>query len=204
MSCRSRWTRLAATLIPLLLYLSPLGVGSIHNVYRLAYNDDAGPCSPSNDDEQLLGLAPTAHLTYRFIKAGRYVVAVGAFGEWRTGLQLLSKGFRSSWSEKLPLASAQSSAHPEASGWREREFARKIEPDHLQELWARTVRVSQRKDAPLTPGNDSERPVRGADKKTGAQAALDPATPSQSLALHGKWNEQPARGRVDSGGSSHP
>lgn len=162
---------------PIITLFEPAGSWfDSQRLIRLAYNDDAGPRSPSNDDATPR-LAPTAHLTYRFTKAGRYVVAVGAFvGMGGPDFSYCLRIFESSGSEKLPLASAQKSVHPEASGWREREFARKIEPDHLQELWARTVRVSQRKDAPLTPGNDSERPVVVADKKTGAQAALDPAS----------------------------
>ena len=95
---------------------------------RLAFDDD-----PSSEN-----ITTSPKLTYRFAKDGRYLIRVGSF---------LGKGNPdSSYQLRItPPARLESSAGQKpaagssAPQWIERSFERKLRPDRLDQLWARTA-----------------------------------------------------------------
>lgn len=101
---------------------------------RLAFNDNAN------------GRTKGARLRYRFARAGRYTVAVGAFVgvvDSESSYQLRIVPVESSISETGQVFT-ETPAHPEKAGWTERNFARDLSTDRLQALWKRAVRLPQK------------------------------------------------------------
>ena len=97
---------------------------------RLAFNDE--PTSPF--------VSNTPKLTYRFSKAGRYLVRVSSFmwkGSPDYSYQLRITPSESSAADELSGEGGDSS--PAASRWRERAFKRVLERDRLEQLWSRSV-----------------------------------------------------------------
>ncbi len=97
---------------------------------RLAFNDE--PRSP------FVSNAP--RLTYRFSKAGRYLVRVSSFmwkGSPDYSYQLRITPSETPAADELSGEGGDSS--PAASRWRERAFERILELDRLEQLWSRTV-----------------------------------------------------------------
>ncbi len=99
-----------------------------------------------NDDEVWYpGLAAHARITYKFAKAGRYLIRVSGFlGEGRPD-HLYQLSIRRASDGPLELE-AMSPAHlpPPSSdlSWRERTWKRELKPDRLTALWARTAGAS--------------------------------------------------------------
>ncbi|MSO23073.1 MAG: hypothetical protein EXQ58_07445 [Acidobacteria bacterium] len=96
-----------------------------HRATRLAFNDE--PAS------EFTSTSP--RLTYRFNKAGRYLVEVSAF----LGNSLPHSPYQL---RIAPTSSPLYSTQTKDPGWHGHSFTRKIAPGWLQELWSRTVRTS--------------------------------------------------------------
>jgi hypothetical protein len=96
-----------------------------------------------NDDEvQYPGLPAHARITYKFAKAGRYLIRVSGFlGEGRPdNLYQLSIRRRSDGPLDMDAMSAAHLAPPSSDlSWRERTWKRELKPDRLKALQARTT-----------------------------------------------------------------
>ena len=97
---------------------------------RLAYNDEPNRMA-----------GQTARLRHRFVRNGRYVVAVGAFVNRvnpHSHYQLRISPTRESSSVR-EKEFTQATAHPEPLDWKERDFSRGIDAGRLKVLRSRTV-----------------------------------------------------------------
>jgi hypothetical protein len=127
---------------------------------RLDYNDDGSPRA-----------AAAASLNVQFRGAGRYLLAVAAF----VGLGKPDFSYRLRVAEgQLPEEKKTpegKSAHAQPVQWREREFARRIEPDRLKKLWSRGVRAAKPfGTSSATPADDT---VAGAPSHKSAGHSFD-------------------------------
>ena len=90
---------------------------------------------------------------YSFTRKGRYLVKVTGNG-----------GADSSY--RLRIAGADDGAsYPNASSWHERLFTRKLEPERLQQLWARTLPAPSKGAAPYASSNGSTRKAVGPERE---------------------------------------
>ena len=110
---------------------------------RLAFNDEPDSRHPH-----------LATLTHRFDKSGQYFAAVSEF--------LGQCGPHCSYQLRIVPAEASSLlpaqkrfphrwAHSKPPEWRERDFARELEPERLKALLARTVRIPSKGSAAISP-----------------------------------------------------
>ena len=134
---------------------------------RLAFNDE--PTSP------FVSNAPK--LTYRFSKAGRYLVRVSSF-MWK-GSPDYSYQLRITPSESAAageLAGEGGDSSSGAPGWRERAFERVLEADRLEQLWSRTV--PRRAPEPAsTPGGSAAGEARSGVQAEQDDLSIDSAVP---------------------------
>jgi len=113
---------------------------------RLAFNDDVSNRS-------------AAALSYHFKKSGRYVVGVAAFvglGGPDFSYQLRIADLSASVPADSLTGRTGRLAHPLKQRWQERDFARDIESDRLNELESRTLRVSNLQKHLSNPTVDSD------------------------------------------------
>ena len=125
---------------------------------RLAFNDEPGSPFVSN--------AP--RLTYRFSKAGRYLVRVSSFmwkGSPDYSYQLRITPSETAAADELSGEGGDSS--PAVSGWQERAFKRVLEAERLTQLWSRTVPRRATEPA-ATPGGSA-----AGEARSGVQAERD-------------------------------
>ena len=107
-------------------------------------------------------VAHSPRLVRRFSRSGRYVVEVGAL---HSGYAATSSAGGAEYSYQLRIVPAPnlkieerkepvcSTVHPETHVWKERDFARHLHPDRLQELRGRTVVAAvQKKDGEVGSG----------------------------------------------------
>ena len=139
---------------------------------RLAFNDE--PTSP------FVSNAPK--LTYRFSKAGRYLVRVSSF-MWK-GSPDYSYQLRITPSE-TPVADERSGeggdSSPAASGWRERAFKRVLEADRLEQLWSRTV-PGRAPEPASTPGGSAAGEASGGVQAERDDLSVDSTVPAIVIA----------------------
>jgi hypothetical protein len=122
---------LGGSLDPMVTLLQPSGSWlNSDRLTQLAFNDDVSNRS-------------AAALNYHFKKSGRYVVGVAGF----VGLGGPDFSYQLRIADSSTAVPADSLtgrtgrlAHPLRKRWQERDFARNLEPDRLNELGSRTVR----------------------------------------------------------------
>ena len=122
---------LGGSLDPVVTLFQPSGSWlNSDRLTQLAFNDDVSNRS-------------AAALNYRFKKSGRYVVGVAGF----VGLGGPDFSYQLRIADSSTAVPADSLtgrtgrlAHPLRKRWQERDFARNLEPDRLNELGSRTVR----------------------------------------------------------------
>jgi len=149
---------------------------------RLAFEDTAGG-----------GMPATASVNYRFKQPGRYVVAVRDFlgmGGADYSYQLrVADG--SAQTPKLPTVGKRR-GNSATEEWQEREFARKIEPQRLNELWARTLQVSKKQDpASSVPGDTARLSLEASPKVVEHPVSNGPvAVPALSIIREKEPNDR--------------
>ena len=151
--------------------------GSWLDAHRLIRLADTNAYSNNNAN---LGQVSTANLNHRFKKPGRYIVAAeallglgGADFSYQLRIAESAKQTVSPWKQ----GSTAKWAHGEPQNWEERGFSRRIEPDRVQELWSRTVRVSKKDGQPGNGVSNSSSPEKGSASTTPVPEILDETSP---------------------------
>ena len=134
-------------------------------------------------EERTSDLMPThPRFSYRVVETGAHCVEVGSlFGKGGPNcgyqLRILPAGLADS---------VQTSIESKAE-WQERRFTRKIDPDWIDKLWARTVRVeSPQPDGPEAAAQKSSR-----DTTLDSSGELDAADPPLSQLMEKEPNDLP-------------
>ena len=141
-------------------------------VTRLAFNDE--PVSKEHrQSNEFVSTNPRLH--YRFIKAGRYLVQVASFLGY--GGPDCPYQLRVAPPEKASLLKGEESLPQlSASGWRERDYDRKLEPNRLQLISSRAVMKAERRDErTTTEASTSSSGPSSRGRPSPNLAGLDPA-----------------------------
>ena len=141
-------------------------------VTRLAFNDE--PVSKEHRQTNEF-LSTNPRLQYRFIKAGRYFVQVASFlgyggpdCPYQLRIAPPEKGSLLEGEKDLPQLSA--------SGWRERTYDRKLDPDRLQLISSRAVMKAVRREERTTTEPPPVLQVPRVEGRTASNLeGLDPA-----------------------------